>query len=189
MNRGYNERKAVQAAAIFTKLEEGGVIDKYKLCKLMYYLERQTILKTGQPLFNDELFSAPLGPVASEVNHGIDIIVPPRKSRFIVFDDEYPFWKEHFSREGKSNICMTADPGDDELSEADIDLIQEISKMFENFDYPQLHDFFHSLPEHTNTRSNIPISFDKILRAEGFPEEEIRELQEEYQYYLDLIST
>lgn len=186
MNKGYNDRRAVQAAAIFAKLE-GGTIDKYKLCKLMYYLERQTILTTGQPLFRSGLFSIKLGPIASEVNDGINVIVPSKNFRALFGKEQYSRWIDHFQRVTSKKLRLVADPGDDELSESDIDLLKEISAKFSGFDHAQLKNFFHSLPEHTETNSRIPIPFDKILRVEGFPEEEIQELQEEYRYFLSLI--
>jgi len=186
MNTGYNDKKAVQAAAIFIKLE-GGTIDKYKLCKLMYYLERQTLLTTGQPLFHSELFSIPHGPVASEVNDGINTVSPSKNFRPLLID-QYSRWVEFFQKAPKHLLRSIADPGDDELSEADIDLIMEISAKFSNYNHHQLKSFFDSLPEHTKTDSRIQIPFEKILKVEGFPEDEIRELQEEYRYYLSLIS-
>ncbi|MCB5229157.1 MAG: SocA family protein [Candidatus Cloacimonetes bacterium] len=186
MSQAYNDNKAVQAAAIFIDLE-GGTIDKYKLCKLMYYLERQTLVLTGQLLFHSDLFSIKHGPVASEVNDAINTVLPSENFRPL-FSDQYSRWFNYFKKVSKYGISSVANPGDDELSEADIDLIKEISVQFENYDHKQLKAFFDNLPEHTKTDTRIPISFEDILKAEGFPEEEIEELREEYSYYLELIS-
>lgn len=187
MNKRYNDQRAVQAAAIFAKLE-GGTIDKYKLCKLMYYLERQTILATGQPLFHGELYSIKLGPVASEVNDGINVVVPSKTFRRLYDDDQYSGWLNHFQKVSNYRLRLITNPGEDELSEADIDLINEISAKFAGYGYKQLVDFFDNLPEHTKTDSSIPISFEQILRVEGVPEQEIEELREEYYYYLNMIA-
>ena len=187
MQKAYNDSRAVQVAAVFTKLE-GGKIDKYKLCKLMYYIERQSILTTGQPLFHSGLFSIKLGPIASEVNDRINAVVPSEKFRFLYNEDEYSRWVNHFKSANSKELRLTSDPGDDELSESNIDLITEISVKFRNYSYSQLVEFFHHLPEHTITDSRIPIPFEKILEEEGFCEDEIQEIQEEYRYYLNLIS-
>ena len=187
MNKGYNDKKAVQAAAIFTQLE-GGTIDKYKLCKLLYYLERQTILTTGQPLFQSELFSVPLGPISSEVNDGINSVSPSPKFKVIYDEDQFENWIDHFYKISTKKLGLLNDPGDDMLSEADIELIKEISEKFSGWGFKQLKEFFHGLPEHTETDSRIPIPIEKILREEGISEEEIQELIEEYQYYVNLIS-
>ena len=179
----YNENRAVQAAAIFAKLE-GGTIDKYKLAKLMYYLERETIVRTGQPLFHDALFSAPYVPVASGVNHGIDAIVPPKISNRDFEKGEHPAWENNFTRKGETSLLRTADPGSEELSESDINLINEIQQKFKNWDFNELKNFFHDLPEYVETDAKIPIHFTEILRAEGASEEEIKELKAEYYYFL-----
>lgn len=181
----YNEERASQAAAIFAKLE-GGTIDKYKLAKLMYYLERETIVRTGQPLFHDELCSAPYGPIASEVNHGIDAIVPPRNSNHDYQKGKHPAWENHFKQKGETGLHRTSDPGEDELSVSDINLIHEIQQKFKNWDFGELKDFFHSLPEYEETDTKIPIHFTEILRAEGVSEEEIKELKAEYYYFLSV---
>ena len=130
----YNEKRAVQAAAIFAKLA-GGTIDKYFLCKVMYYLERQTMVETGQPLFHANLYSAPLGPVASEVNHGIDAVVPPRNKSSYYQVNSHPDWESHFDRSGESNLHLAEKPGDGELSPSDINRIYKIYEKFKNFSY------------------------------------------------------
>lgn len=179
----FNEKRAAQAAAVFTKLE-GGTIDKYKLAKLMYYLERETIIKTGQPLFHDELCSAPYGPIASEVNHGIDAVVPPKNKDHDFQKGKHPEWEDHFIRKGDSGLHRTSDPGDDELSASDINLICEIQQKFKNWGLNELRDFFHDLPEYEETDTKVPIHFTEILRVTGASDEEIKELEDEYYYFL-----
>jgi hypothetical protein len=183
-NYYFNEKRAAQAAAIFTRLEKRGNIDKYKLAKLMYYLERETIIRTGQPLFHAELYSIPRGPVASEVNDGIDAIVSKNNRPQNIEEGRHPAWDDHFSRKGEKNLHLTSDPGDDELSVADINLIHEIHEKFKNWSFDELIEYFHDLPEYEETDSRIPIHFTKILRVTGTSEEEIKELEEEYNYYL-----
>ncbi len=186
-NKYFNERRAVQAGAIFTKLE-GGIIDKYKLCKQMYYLERQTIIQTGQPLFHGYLCSLPLGPVISEVNDGVDAIIPPNNIKENVQRILYPDWEDHFSPAGRYKLRLDKDPGDDELSPADLNQIKEIYEKFKGWGFNKLKNFFENLPEHTLTKSQVPIAFADILRVTGSSEEEINELREEYYYYLEVLN-
>jgi len=187
-NYYFNEKRAAQAAAVFARLE-GGTIDKYKLAKLMYYLERETIIRTGQPLFHADLCSIPRGPVASEVNDGIDAIIPKTNRSRNYEQGRHPAWEDHFIRKGKQALHHTSDPGDDELSIADINLINEIHEKFKNWTFDELSDFFHSLPEYEETDSSLPIHFTTILRVTGASEEEIEELKEEYDYYLGVIAS
>jgi len=181
----YNEKRAAQAAAKFAELE-GGTIDKYKLAKLMYYLERQTIVTTGQPLFHAELCSIPYGPIASEVNDGLNSIIPPNTIDLNTEEGFHPSWEQNFSRQGKNGIHRTNNPGDDELSDSDINLIQEIQSYFQNWGFTRLRNFFHALPEYEETDGKEPIHFTTILRVSGFSDEEIQELEKEYYYYLGL---
>lgn len=184
-NVQFNEKRAVQAAAIFAK-NAGNRIDKYNLCKMMYYLERQTIIKTGQPLFFDKLFSAPLGPVASEVNHGIDTIVPPKQENYNREENNQIEWEDHFKKSGKHCLMIIKDPGDDELSKYTIRMIEEIHEKFKKFSWKRMQDFFHNLPEYKETESRIPITYANILRAENFSELEIEAIESEINYYSQL---
>lgn len=181
------EKRAVQAAAIFAKLS-GNKIDKYKLCKMMYYLERQSIIKTGQPLFFDKLFSAPFGPVSSEINHGIDTVVPPKQENYNWDEKNQIEWVDHFKKTGKHSLMMIEDPGDDELSEFTINLIKEIHEKFRNFSFKAMQNFFHNLPEYKDTNSRIPITYADILQAEDFSDLEIKAIESEINYYSQLAS-
>jgi len=47
---------------------KGGEADRYWLCKVMYFIERRSLIESGQPMFFGKLFSLPYGPIVSEVN-------------------------------------------------------------------------------------------------------------------------
>ena len=51
----FNEEKAIATASLLLKLS-GGQCDKYWLNKVMYFVERESIISTGQPIFFDRLF-------------------------------------------------------------------------------------------------------------------------------------
>lgn len=183
-NHFFNEKRAVQAAAIFAK-KAGNKIDKYKLYKMMYFLERQSLITTGQPLFFDSLFSAPFGPIASAINHGIDTVVPPKKEK-LNREINHPYWKKHFKQIDHNMLSLIKDPGEDELSKSAIALIEQIHEKFKAFKWRDMQDFFHNLPEHKETKSRIPISYSDILRAEKFSEIEIESIVSEIDYYHQL---
>ncbi|MBQ6503184.1 MAG: DUF4065 domain-containing protein [Flexilinea sp.] len=67
--------KAIAALTYLLELS-GGKQDKYWLNMVMYYVERESILRYGDPMFYDDLFSMPYGPVASTVSDGIDSANP-----------------------------------------------------------------------------------------------------------------
>ena len=86
----FNEQKAISVAAYLLKLQNNKS-DKYWLAKVMYYIERESLLKNGKPLFGDQLFSLPYGPIVSSVNDGIDLCEYPGEST----------WNEYFKLRGK----------------------------------------------------------------------------------------
>ena len=60
----FNEEKAIAVASFLLNLSNN-TSDKYWFNKVMYYIERQSLIKTGQPMFNDSLFSIKYGPIVS----------------------------------------------------------------------------------------------------------------------------
>jgi hypothetical protein len=151
----FNEEKAMAAAALLLKLS-GGQADKYWLNKVMYYIERQSLLKTGQPVFFDRLFSVPWAPIASAVNDAID-------------NSEYPFggeWNAHILLHDKT-VKLLQDADLESLSDFEEKLITEAFNKFKGWSFPQLRDYFHNLPEYTDTKSRIEINYEEILTKEN----------------------
>jgi len=60
----FNEKKAAQAAAYFL-FRAGGPLSVLKLMKLLYFAERRSFEKFGEPMIGDRLASMPHGPVLS----------------------------------------------------------------------------------------------------------------------------
>ena len=166
----YREEKAIAIAAMFLNLS-GGVCDKYWLNKVMYYVERQSLVKSGQPLYFDKLYSIPWGPVVSIVKDGIDSAKP---------DSGSP-WSAYFILKN-NKIYLKADPSYSCLSEFDEDLIREVFAQFKGWDFNRLQAYFHNLPEYKETNSRVDINYEDILEAEGFNKEDIQETLQEISY-------
>lgn len=174
MNKGYspkyNEEKAIAAVSRFLKLS-GGQCDKYWLNKLMYYIERQSLILSGQPMFFDALFSVKFGPLVSAINDGIDSASYPIDS----------VWHSHISLyNNKVKLLKEADYS--ELSPFEEELIEQVYKKFADWDFDRLYNFFHKLPENKNTNSRQCIEYEEILRNQGCSQEEIEETLEELSY-------
>jgi hypothetical protein len=166
----YNEEKAVAAASMLLRLS-GGHCDKYWLNKVMYYIERQSLVESGQPLFFDRLYSAPYGPIVSAVNDGIDLAAYPVESR----------WNRHFRLEGKI-VSLIKEADYSILSPFEEDLIKESFDKFKGWSFDRLKKYFHSLPENKETDSREDINYSEILKAEGFDQESIKEALDEISY-------
>ena len=167
----FKEEKAIAAASFLLSLSKNES-DKYWLNKVMYYIERQSLVLTGQPMFNDSLFSIEYGPIVSNVNDAIDNTAYP-------FDNE---WNDHFRVEGNT-VRLIKEANYDSLSEFEENLIKDIYKKFKGWNFSRLKKFFHSLPEYKNTISRVDIEYDEILKKSGIDEKSIKDALETISYF------
>lgn len=168
----FKEEKAIAAASLLLHLSDNKC-DKYWLNKVMYYIERESLLLTGQPMFNDSLYSVKYGPIVSAVNDAIDNTAYP-------FDSE---WNEHFVLENNTIVRLVKESNLDSLSENEEKIIKDAFQKFKGWSFPQLRDFFHKLPEHKETTSRIDIEYEEILRNSGVDEESIKDSLETISYF------
>jgi uncharacterized phage-associated protein len=167
----YKENKAISVVSMLLQLSKGHC-DKYWLNKIMYYVERQSLIKSGQPMFFDQLYSVPFGPIASAVNDGIDTA-------------EYPTidspWTNYFSVEGQK-VKLRKEADYSVLSPFEEEIIKEAFHKFKGWSFTQLKEYFHHLPEYIETSSREIINYDVILEAEGYSKKQIKETIEEISY-------
>ena len=166
----FKEDKAIAVASLLLKLS-GNVCDKYWLNKVMYYIERQMIILTGQPMFNDSLYSIQYGPIASAVNDAID-------------NTAYPFenkWNHHIALKGTS-VRLKKEANYDLLSEFEEEVIRNAFDKFKGWGFSELKNYFHNLPEHKETTSRIDIEYSEILRNSGIDENSIADALETISY-------
>ena len=132
------------------------------LLKFMYLTDREALRRWGAPVTNDRYVSMKLGPVLSGV---YDLLVVP---------SEVPtYWHRHISSPEKYEVSLIADPGDDQLSDAEEELMGEIFATYGNQSQWQLSDLTHEFPEWQDPDgSSIPIDVKDILRAVGIDDAE-----------------
>ena len=152
-----NEKKATQAAARFLAAA-GKRMHYLKLLKLMYLMDREALLRWGAPVTNDRYFSLPKGPILGRVKNLM--VEEPLPS-------ERGFWSDHISSPNSYVIELIDDAGDDELSEAEEELIDEVFAKYGHIDRFKLIDHLHEiLPEWKDPNgSSIPITIADILAA------------------------
>ncbi len=170
----FKEEKAIEAVSLLLSLSNNAC-DKYWLNKVMYYVERQSLILSGQPMFNDSLFSIKYGPILSTVNDAIDNIAYP-------FDNE---WNRHFTLEGNT-IKLIQESGYDSLSEFEEKIIKNAYAQFKGWDFKRLRAFFHNLPEHKETASRVDIEYSDILKSSNIDEESIKDSLETITYFKGL---
>jgi uncharacterized phage-associated protein len=168
----YREDKATQAAARLLMLR-GGRMSHLKLIKLLYLVERESLTRLGLPLTYDTYASLPHGPVLSATLDRIN------SSEFY----QQGYWDRHISPKANHTVALR-DPvnvPNDQLSPAEEALIDEVFARYGHLPRWKVVDATHELPEWTDPQgSSLPIDPADILRNEGYSEEEIVELQAQW---------
>ena len=138
----------------------------------MYYVERQSLVKTGQPMYFDRLYSLPYGPIVSAVNDGINSAA---------YNFNLSPWEDHFSLDCNAvELKMEADYS--QLSPFEEQLIKDTFEKFAGWEFRSIRAFFDALPEHKETSTRENIDHAVILQAEGYEDEEITEALSEINY-------
>lgn len=174
----FNEKKTTQAAARFLRLS-GGRMNYMKLIKLLYMLDRESLLRWGRPVTFDEYYSMKFGPVLSEV-HDLLTEMP---------DPEDPgFWSRHISEPARYSVALVDDPGASELSEAEEKLIDEICEKYGNYEPFTLVRLLHkTLPEWKEVESGrVPIEYADILKAGNKPESVITAIEKDLAHLTEI---
>ena len=173
----FDEVKATQAAARLVS-NAGGQMSHLKLVKLLYIIDREAFARWGRPVSGGSYYSLPLGPVTSEILDRMRVIEG--------LEDESPtFWLRHLTKIG-NEMRLKADmapPGTDELSPAEIELIDEIAHTYRELTRWETRDRTHEFGEYDDPHgSRRPIAVEDILRHVGETEEEISELRAEAEH-------
>lgn len=164
----YREDKTVQAAARFLQ-HAGRVMNYMKLIKLLYVMDRTALSRWGHPITYDRYVSMPHGPVLSFT---LDLINEGDEPGCL------GYWNKFISPPSGYEVSLLADLQDDDLSEAETDLINEIYSEYGHLDQWQLRDYCH---EHFNEWKNpegssCAIHYRDILEAVGKTEAETKEI-------------
>jgi len=166
----FNERKVAQMAA-FLLGKGGNRMPHLKLMKLLYLADRESMGRFGAPISGDRIVAMPHGPVLSMTLNLMDGDVESSPGGWdgLISDKE-----NH-----ELSLKRAATPDDlDELSQADIDVLEAVWKQFGHMDKWAIRDYTHDhCPEWTDPNgSSVPIPYEKVFRALGRPEDEAREL-------------
>lgn len=154
----FDQIKAAQVSARLIKLSGQKSMDKLKLVKLLYLVDRQAFQEKGRPIIGGTYFSMPHGPVISQVLDSMN------------FGDEagWGVWEKHLRSEGPHSIALESDPGADALSRHDLNIIDEVFQTHGQKSPFELRDFTHTLPEYEDPEgSSIEIPLERLLLATG----------------------
>lgn len=166
----FSERRAAQMAACLLSLEKGQM-NYLKLMKLLYLADRESMKRHGHPISGDRYVSMDHGPVLSQAFNLIKGAVKFAQrgwNHWIADRADYEVsLKRKVSREAL-----------DELSAANLEVLDGIHAKFGKMDQWKLVDYTHRYcPEWKDPNgSSAPISYGTIFKALGHTPAEARKL-------------
>jgi uncharacterized phage-associated protein len=171
-----SDQKVAQMAAFFL-YRRGGTMSYLKLMKLLYLSDREAIARFNRPISDDNMVSMEHGPVLSRTLDLIKQKVP---------SVEWSHWVTPPAHTYDVSLKRNVSDWDDldELSNADLEVLEAVWKKFGHMNRSQLRDYTHEhLPEWKNPgRSSHPIEPAVLFRALGrqaeLASDQARELQE-----------
>lgn len=167
----FNPDKSAQAGAYLLKLN-GGDMDKYKWIKMLYWADRESLAKWTEPITGDRPISAPYGQILETIYDLTKSCPPSLLER----------WGKYISEADNdgNRIRLKSDPGTDELSRAEIAILDATYRKFKNFRFGELKTFFASLQEHEDIEgTSKPLPVERILKAVGKSDQQIQEAEKE----------
>lgn len=169
----FNETKATQAAARLLKLR-GGSMSYVKLIKLLYLADREALIRWGRPITTDRYVSMDNGPVVSRIYDLIRDEPPP---------NSFPIWRKFISDPENYEVRLLGDPGSEELSRPEAELIDEVFAQHGLQNRWAVVDYTRSLPEWIHPDGGaLPIEYRDVLKAAHKTEEEISAVEEALEY-------
>ena len=112
----FDERKTVQAAG-FLLNSAGGYLNFMQLIKLLYLADREHLRLYGLPITGGSYAALPYGPVIEEVKECIR-------------ESPTEYWSAHISPPADFEVKLLKDPGDDDLTDAEVEVLQEVVSRF-----------------------------------------------------------
>ncbi|MBB2951966.1 Panacea domain-containing protein [Sphingobacterium sp. JUb56] len=135
-------------------LQDRGIdSDIHKVMKLMYFADREHLVTYGFPITGDTYLKLQYGPVPSFSNY--------------VANDEITDFKGIISRSGKI-LNKNVEPDLDDLSESEIECLENSVKTFSSYNFTELTDISHDFAYNT---SEWDISYEKIAEEGGANED------------------
>ena len=167
----FDEQKTTEAAGILLS-QKGGRIDHLWLIKILYYIDREALLRWERSITNDSYVSMDYGPVLSTVLN----LIKGRKNGV--------FWKKNILTLVKGHeVSLNGNPPHiKKLSKAEVELIREIYDKYGHYTGFQLAKMSHDLPEWIDPQgSSIPIHLQDLLKGLSYSTKDIERITTELQ--------
>lgn len=150
--------RIMQACAALLKRAPGRSMSRMELLKRLYIADRESIRLSGHSISGDRHAALELGPILSVTYNMIKGKVAAEQ------------WSRHFESSGR-DVILKHDPGIDELSSFDMQILDRISEQFKSYSAGQLSKFTHQFAEYKKNdpkgKTSKEIPFADILDAVG----------------------
>lgn len=147
-----------------------------KLIKLLYIADKESFRKWNTPITCDNYVSMKNGPVLSKTYNFI-------KNESLSARDQKK-WNVYFQNDGR-NITQVKETADDELSQSEIDILDEIDTKFKNHSYSDMIEYTHDKKHFPEVKwdvaksSCIAVDIFELLKSIGKSSDEIIDMQRE----------
>lgn len=169
----YRDKKVLEIISYLLSINNNHM-DKLKLIKELYLIDRASIDETNMSITGDEYFSLPHGPILSNTLN-------------IINDIPNNDWSEYLEIEPPYTIKLIKPFIYGYLSKRDKYHIETISEKYKDYSTSALRNYTHTLPEWKEPYgSNRKIYFSDIMKALGKDDDEIKEAKEEYDNICEL---
>ena len=171
-----DELKISQVAGYILSKERNQTMSILKLMKLLYFVDRASLVKYGRPISYDNMVAMPFGMVLSNAYNLASGTIKPIPNG----------WESWVSDKQNHNVSLkkpnTNIESFDELSEADIEIIDEVWQQYGDKTQWELADMQHDpkiCPEWKDPQnSSIPISYNDIFMSMGLDKDTALSLSE-----------
>ena len=159
----FKQARTTQLACEFLRLA-GGRMSYMKLIKLLYLVDRRSLVERGVPVTYDRYVGMRHGPVLSETLDLINYGSGPSESSY---------WESYIDQDSPYEVSLRRDCPVDELSEAELDLARGVHAEFGTMDRWAVVERLHRLPEWRDPGEArvLPIRYEDILVHEKAPDE------------------
>lgn len=159
-----NEKKATQAIAYLLQ-KAGGTENYTKVLKISYLVDREALIDSGITVVGTKFCNMTNGPLSSDVYD------------YIKAAPCHEYWNKHIRKENY-DIVLSSNPGDAELSDFDIQLLDSAWEKYGAFDFRQMIKIVHELPEWEDPgQTSEALSEVTIMEAGGVARETVAQLK------------
>src|SRR5262249_31250201 len=138
---------------------------------LLYFADRECLIRYGHPICGGVYKSMPHGPVLSEL---YNVITED------LWTETSGYWEDHFRNVGQRDIELIkpAEPG--HLSTAQVEILEQVFEQFRTKSDGEIYNLGHDLPEYEDPgKSSRPIPVKRILALAGKSADRIKEVAED----------